>query len=205
MSYSKFTAKDLSQQFGIEQKFQENLFASLPKRKASDLLMQTLSESVEFALLQNTEKARSEFIIAPVFLELRKQADEKISIFSGIDFNVDKGLKLTGACDFLVSRSAYQAYLKSPVVVAVEAKRQDFEKGYLQCIAEMIAVRIFNEREGNPTERIYGTVTTGNVWQFLMLEGSQALIETVSFDIREDLERILGVLWAMTFDEVKKS
>jgi hypothetical protein len=38
-----------------------------------------------------------------------------------------------------------------------------------------------------------------------MLEGDKALIETVSFDIREDLERILGILWAMTFDEVKRS
>ena len=204
MSYSKFTLKDLSQQFGIEQGFRENLFANLPKRKASDLLTQTLAETVEFALLQNTEKARSEYIIAPVFLELRKQAEAKISIFSGVEFNVDKSLKLTGACDFLVSRSAYQGYLKSPVIIAVEAKRQDFEKGYVQCIAEMYAATIFNEREGNPTRTIYGTVTTGNVWQFLMLEGKQAFIETVSFDIREDLERILGVLWAMTFDEVKR-
>ena len=94
--------------------------------------------------------------------------------------------------------------LSAPIIVAVEAKRQDFEKGYAQCMAEMIAVRIFNEREGNPTERVYGTVTTGDVWRFLMLEGDKALIETVSFDIREDLERILGILWAMTFDEVKR-
>jgi hypothetical protein len=205
MSYSKFTLKELNQTFGISPSFQEHLFSNFPKRKASDLLIQTLAESVEFALLQNTEKARSEFIIAPVFLELRKQAKEQISIFSGVEFNVDKKLKLTGACDFLVSRSAYQGYLKSPVVIAVEAKRQDFEKGYVQCIAEMIAARIFNERENHPIERVYGTVTTGNVWQFLMLENNQALIETVSFDIREDLERILGILWAMTFDEFKRN
>jgi hypothetical protein len=204
MSYSKFTLKELNQTFGIEQHFRENLFSNLPKREISDLLRQTLSETVEFALSQNTEKARSEYIIAPVFFELRKQAEEKISIFSGVEFNVDKKLKLTGACDFLVSRSAYQAVLESPVIIAVEAKRQDFEKGYVQCFAEMIAVRIFNEREGKPTERIYGTVTTGDVWRFLMLKDNQALIETVSFDIREDLERILGILWAMTFDEVKK-
>ncbi len=205
MSYSKFTAKDLKQQFGIEQTFKENLFSQIKPREVSDWLKTFLKGTIEFALQQNTEKARSEFIIAPVFLELRRQAKETISIFSGIEFNVDKKLKLTGACDFLVSRSAYQAVLESPIVIAVEAKRQDFDKGYVQCIAEMYAATIFNEREGNPSEIIYGTVTTGNVWQFLMLEGKQALIETVSFDIREDLERILGVLWAMTFDEVKRS
>ena len=61
-----------------------------------------------------------------------------------------------------------------------------------------------NEREGKSIERVCETVTTGDVRRFLMLEGDKALIETISFDIREDLERILGVLWAMTFDEVKR-
>ena len=205
MSYSKFTAKDLKQQFGIEQTFHENLFSQIKPREVSDWLKTSMAQGIEFALSQNTEKARSEYIIAPVFLELRKQSNETISIFSGVEFNVDKKLKLTGACDFLVSRSTYQKVLESPVLIAVEAKRQDFEKGYDQCFAEMIAVRIFNEREGKPTERVYGTVTTGDVWRFLMLENNHALIETVSFDIREDLERILGVLWAMTFDEIKRS
>lgn len=205
MSYSKFTLRDLKDNFNLEADFKENLFAKTSTREVSEWLKTTLSLGVELALQQDTEKARSELIISPVFVELRTQADKKISIFSGIEFNVDKGLKLTGECDFLVSGSPYQMLLSSPVVVAVEAKRQDFEKGYVQCIAEMFAVRIFNEREGKPTERVYGTVTTGDVWRFLMLENNQALIETVSFDIREDLERILGVLWAMTFDEVKKS
>jgi hypothetical protein len=205
MSYSKFTAKELKQQFGIEQVFKENLFSQTKPRAVNDWLKAYLHETIEFALAQNTEKARSEFIIAPVFLELRRQAKEKISIFSGIEFNVDKKLKLTGACDFLVSRSSYQAVLEAPIVIAVEAKRQDFEKGYVQCIAEMYAAGIFNERENNPARTICGTVTTGDVWRFLMLEGNKALIETVSFDIREDLERILGILWAMTFDEIKRS
>ena len=204
MSYSNFTLRDLKQQFGIEQHFKENLFSNLPSREVSQLLKQTLSETVDFALSQNTEKARSEYIIAPVFFELRKQAKEQISIFSGIEFNVDRKLKLTGACDFLVSRSAYQSLLESPVVVAVEAKRQDFEKGYVQCFAEMVAARIFNEKEGKPTERMYGTVTTGDVWRFLMLEGKTAEIESKAFEISDDLEQILGILWAMTFDEVKK-
>jgi hypothetical protein len=204
MSYSKITLENLKQDFGIEQVFVDNLFSSIKPREVSSLLTETLQRGTKFALSQNTEKARSEFIIAPVFLELREQADEKISIFSGVEFNVDHKQKLTGECDFLVSRSIYQSLLEAPVVIAVEAKRQDFEKGYVQCIAEMIAARIFNEKKGNPLERIYGTVTTGDVWRFLMLEGDKALIETVSFDIREDLERILGILWAMTFDEVKK-
>ena len=205
MSYSKLTLKDLQKDFNLKATFQENIFTKIAPRNASEWLKTSLSLGVELALQQDSEKARSELIIAPVFVELRIQAEKKISIFSGIEFNVDKKLRLTGECDFLISRSSYQMVLSSPIVVAVEAKRQDFEKGYVQCIAEMYAARLFNEREGTPTEIIYGTVTTGNVWQFLMLENNQALIETISFDIREDLERILGILWAMTFDEIKRS
>ena len=203
MSYSRFTLKELNQTFGINANFQANLFTEITPRNVSEWLKTSLFHGLELALQQDTEKARSELIISPVFVELRNQADKQISIFSGIEFNVDKALKLTGECDFLISDSPQQMFLSSSVVVAVEAKRQDFEKGYVQCIAEMIAARIFNEREGNPVERVYGTVTTGDVWRFLMLENNRALIETVSFDIREDLERILGILWAMTFDEVK--
>ncbi len=49
----------------------------------------------------NTEKARSELIVAEVLVELREQFDRRISLFSGIDFNVDAGDGLVGVCDFL--------------------------------------------------------------------------------------------------------
>ena len=150
----------------------------------------------------DSEKARSEFIMAPVFLELRHQARERISIFSGLEFNVDKKRKLTGFCDFLISRSPYQAALEAPVMVAVEAKRQDFKKGLTQCMAEMIAARIYNENRGRPVNEIYGCVTTGDVWRFLRLRDNAVEIETASFDIVGDLEQILGILWAMAWGDV---
>jgi len=41
------------------------------------------------ALAIGTEKARSEMIIAPVLIEVRRQMQRKISLFSGVDFPVD--------------------------------------------------------------------------------------------------------------------
>ena len=202
MSYSKFTSEELNKRFGIEQSFQTSLFAFVKSRSVSDWLKQTIELNLDFALEQGTEKARSEYIIAPVFSELRQQSKKQISIFSGIMFNVDRQNKLTGECDFLVSRSHIQTFLKEPVVVAIEAKRQDFEKGYVQCAAEMIAARIFNEQKGNKVSKIYGCVTTGNVWQFLVLDGKKVLVDTTAFDITEDIERIFGLLWAMSFGEI---
>jgi hypothetical protein len=203
MSYSKFTSEELNEKFGIEQSFQTALFTTVKARSVSDWLKQTIDLNLDFALEQGTEKARSEYIIAPVFSELRQQSKKQISIFSGIEFNVDRQNKLTGECDFLISRSHIQTFLKEPVVVAVEAKRQDFEKGYVQCTAEMIAAKIFNEQKGNQVSVMYGCVTTGNVWQFLVLDEKQVFIDTTALDITEDIERIFGILWAMSFGEIE--
>ena len=118
------------------------------------------------ALAQELEKARSEFIIAPILAELYDQAQNELSLFSGWELNVDFELGLVGRCDFLISRSSNQTYLESPIVVAVTAKQDDFRQGINQCIAEMIAARIFNERDGTGIEKIFGCVTTGDVWRF---------------------------------------
>lgn len=120
-----------------------------------------------------------------------------------MEFNVDRKLGFVGWCDFLVSRSSFQRELEAPVVIAVEAKQDNFKKGISQCIAEMIAARLFNEKNGHPIDKIYGCVTTGDVWRFLVLENNLAKIETVSFDVREDLERILGILYTMALGETE--
>jgi hypothetical protein len=203
MAYHNFTNLEIKDEFGVEQVFRSGLFERVAPRTASEQLRQMLAKQIPFALAQGSEKARSEYIIAPLFFELREQAGEKISIFSGIRFEVDKKRKLDGWCDFLVSRSPYQSALEAPVVIAVEAKREDFEQGTNQCVAEMIAARIFNDRRKVITRYIHGCVTTGDVWRFLSLREQLALIETTTYDIRDDLDRILGILWAMSFDQIE--
>ena len=57
------------------------------------------------ALEIDTEKARSELIISPIIVELRKYFNRQISLFFGTEFNVDKSKGLTGRYDFLISYS----------------------------------------------------------------------------------------------------
>jgi hypothetical protein len=201
MSYSNFTTADLKDRFGVEEVFRAEMFDNVSPRPIGEALKIFLEENFEFALMQATEKARSEFIIAPIFAELRKQAKARISIFSGWELNVDAEKGLTGRCDFLISSSSYQADMEAPIVVAVEAKQQDFNKGTTQCIAEMIGARIFNERKGNPQSEIYGTVTTGDAWRFLVLRDNQGLIDPRLLTLT-DIDKIFGILWAMTFGEI---
>jgi hypothetical protein len=51
--------------------------------------MSNLEQKIPLALALSTEKARSEFIIAPILAEVREQLGKRFSLFSGIDFTVD--------------------------------------------------------------------------------------------------------------------
>jgi hypothetical protein len=155
-----------------------------------------LERGASVAVKQNTEKARSEFIIAPILLEVRGLVHDRVSVFSGVEFNVDSEQGLIGVCDFLFSKSTQQLYLEAPVLIVVEAKNENFKQGIAQATAEMVATQIFNEREGKPQTRVYGAVTIGNSWQFLQLDGFVLTVENRTYDL-EELPEILGILVAM--------
>ncbi|GBE92028.1 hypothetical protein NCWK1_1781 [Nostoc cycadae WK-1] len=159
----------------------------------SDILINTLEETTELALAINTEKARSEMIITPILLEVRRSADCQISLFSGTDFNVDTDKGLNGYCDFVISRSKEQLTINAPVIIIVEAKNENIKNGLGQCMAAMLAAQIFNEREGNNIKTIYGAVTTGDIWKFLQLEGTNLFVDLYNYYIKE-LNKILGIL-----------
>jgi hypothetical protein len=200
MAYSKFTLKKAKEDFDLTFVEDRDLFSQVPARELSEALKATLAENVPLALSINTEKARSEMIISPILIELRKVFERKISLFSGVSFTVDEEKELNGNCDFLISCSSEQLFITSPVVTIVEAKNENFNLGMGQCVAEMVAAKLFNEREQSEVSWIYGVVTTGNVWKFLKLDQS-----TVYIDIREyhvdDVAKVLGILSKMVNQE----
>jgi hypothetical protein len=162
----------------------------------SALLREALLENVPLALAISTEKARSELIIAPVLLEARRQAGRRVSLFSGSDFTVDPEQGLNGLCDFLLSLSPEQLTIEAPAVIVVEAKNENMKAGIGQCIAEMLAARLFNERKEQSLPAIHGAVTTGNIWKFLRLTGDTVAIDLVEYHIN-DVGRIVGILTSM--------
>lgn len=195
MAYSDFNLKKVGQDFGLQIDEQPDLFAHVTPVQPGVTLTNTLAETAQLAIAINTEKARSELIIAPVLLEIWRQASSQLSLFSGIEFNVDEARGLTGYCDYILSRSKAQLTINAPVVMIVEAKNENIKGGLGQCVAEMIAAQIFNEREGNTIETIYGAVTTGEIWKFLKLAGFVASIDLSDYYIVRDVSKILGILF----------
>lgn len=193
MAYGNFTLEQLIEQFNLTFQESSGLFATAPSVEVSDLLKVTLDEGVDLAVALSTEKARSELIIMPVMLELRRKFKARISLFSGIDFTVSPELGLNGTCDYLVSRTPEQLLVRSPAIMLVEAKNENLKVGFPQCIAEMVAAQQFNQQKGNPIDAVYGVVTIGTTWRFLRLKGRTVEIDLSEYHISE-VEKILGIL-----------
>ena len=201
MSYSDFDLKRVKRTLGVHLVEHQGAFSSIKSVAISPALAEILSETVPLARAINTEKARSEFIIANILVELRKLLNHKISLFSGIEFNVDKEKGLNGYCDFIISASREQLILSSPIIAVVEAKNENIVGGLGQCIAEMVAANIFNAAENNINiKKLYGVVTTGTAWKFLKMEGLDVVIDLDEYAI-DSPNKILGVLLAMVMQD----
>lgn len=196
MPYSNFTFDSVRETFQLESVQSRGIFSDSEPVEPSAYLVEGLKRKVPFAVAIGTEKAKSELIVADVLVELCVYFDYRISLFSGIDFNVDAEKGLVGVCDFLVSLSPEQLSLKAPAIILVEAKKDNLTEGLGQCIAAMVAAQRFNADKGNDIPCIYGATTTGIEWLFLKLVKRQLHVDMTLYTI-ERCDKLLGVLASM--------
>ncbi|TAE20755.1 MAG: hypothetical protein EAZ92_17670 [Candidatus Kapaibacterium sp.] len=196
MTFSDFTSvAQIEKQFALSVRSLSGLFAETGDAELPPYFLENLDKSRRLAVAINTEKARSEFIIAPVLFQAWTTQQTHTSLFSGIEFKVSPEEGLSGRCDFILSASQDMMFLTAPILTIVEAKNDNIHDGFAQCIAEMIAASRFNEAKKNIIPTIYGCVTTGTEWRFLRLRHEQNLVE---IDVDEyqitNVERIIGIL-----------
>ena len=201
MAYSNFTLEAVRKTFQLQTDEAADISSDIEPVTPSALLTTTLARKVPLALAIGTEKASSELIVADILVELREKFEQRISFFSGIDFSVDVESGLTGVCDFLISLSPTQFHLEAPIIVLVEAKKDNPVLGFGQCVAEMIAAQRFNAEKGNDLPCIYGAATTGTMWQFLKLEAQRLHIDRAVYSIGQ-CDKILGILSSMVKQKV---
>lgn len=199
MPYSKFTLDELKRKFNITLTGHKGKFNHLPEVSPSPFLLEALEDYLPLAVAIGSEKARSELIVAPILVAVKKKLNQQISLFSGIEFNVDTELGLNGFCDFIISHSPQQFFIESPVIALVEAKNDNLKSGLAQCMAEMVAAQLFNQRQGKDIAKIYGVITTGTAWQFLELEREKVVFDLQEYSV-ENLPKILGILTSFLGD-----
>jgi hypothetical protein len=192
MAFRDFGFPEVQQAFGLRLA-EADLFSAVPALRLSVEFSERMRADVVLALAINTEKARSEFIIAPVLAELRRMLGGSFGLFSGVEFDVDASRGLNGYCDFILTRSPLQSVLTAPVVAIAEAKNDNLRTGLGQCIAAMVAAREFNAKSAPAVSAVHGVVTTGSAWKFLRLVGAEVTLDVEEYFVAE-LGRIMGIL-----------
>jgi hypothetical protein len=198
MAYNNFTLSEVMDRFELNivgQRFCENLPIAVP----SEFFLTLFEEWFPLAQQAKSEKAKSELLISPVLLEVRKLVNNSVELFSGEEFTVDRERGLNGFCDFLFSKSTTPYVIQAPIVMLVEAKKGELDLGLGQCVAEMVAAQLFNNNKGKAIPVIYGCVTSGKLWQFLKLEGKDVTIDVNEYQVTP-VDRILGILKWMIAD-----
>lgn len=193
MAFSNFTLEGAQAEFGLTVITSQPLFAGVPAVAAGDTVRYSLDTLGQLALRVNTEKARSEWLIAPVLGEMWVRARHTVCLLSGVDFTVDRDAGLTGVVDFLIGKGPQVSFITAPVLAVVEGKNESIPGGQGQCVAEMVAAQRFNRKARNNIETVYGVVTTGNNWLFHRLRGQEIAIDTREYLISE-VDQIMGIL-----------
>jgi hypothetical protein len=193
VAYSDFTLRSVEKAFGLEIDERAHLFSELAPVAVPEGLQTFLGKWTTVAVSTNTEKARSEMIIAPILMAVTELSPEPLGLFSGVTFDVDSARGLTGVCDYLLNESDELFFPSSPIIAVVEAKKENIPLGLGQCLAELVAAQEFNQNEGAPRETLLGVVTTGSSWRFVQLSGIKAWIDSTEYPLSE-LGKILAIL-----------
>lgn len=202
MTYSDFTLESVSKAFHLKLS-RAALFPQVAAVEVPSWLADALARGRPFAL--GSEKARSELIVVPVLLASIERSNYALSLYSGQRLDVAPDRGLSGECDFILTNMPALPIVQSPVVMIVEAKKNDIEGGLGQCIAQMLGAQLFNEREGSDMRTIVGCVTTGESWQFLRLESDAVLIDIDRYYL-VNVGVLLGIFDAITaFYQVPRS
>ncbi len=188
MGYSKYKKlRTVVKKFNLDAK-SVALFDTITPCEPSSWLTDTLKKSRLVPL--NNEKTKAERIISPILVEIAEFYQEKITLFSGEELEVNAADDLSGACDFFFVLHPHKPYIESPIISLAESKNEDMEYGRAQCAAQLYGAKLYNEAEGKDIPVLYGCATDGVEWQFLRFESNIFYIDN---RIYTNLNEILGV------------
>lgn len=159
--------------------------------KLRDYFKEELEFSLREFVFEESEYAVCETIIFPVLREVYRNYRDEFTLWSHKAIAYDE--KLSGTPDYILAKRSPlgKEIFEQPFFVTVEAKRDDFIKGWGQCLAEMVAISKLNEAGDN--QRVFGIVSNGQLWQFSQLKGNVFHKNTKAYTIY-DLEQLLAAV-----------
>lgn len=192
MAFSDYKSiSEVQQQFNIIA--QEERFLEAEPTEPSPQFIAELRFNQQYFDLYASEAARSELVIFPILREMYKPYAQQYELWVQKSLNCNENLR--GTPDYLLAtRSALgKRVLATPLLMVVEAKRNDFEEGWGQCLAELVAAQILNN---NPHHPVYGIVTDGRRWEFGRLVNKVFSENNEPYNT-EHLSMLLGGLYCL--------
>lgn len=154
----------------------------------SDYFKEDLEIVMEDNVVNNSEAAICEYLIVPILKEVWKHYRSKFVLWSHQSLNCDANLNWIP--EYILAKKSHLGKLvfDRPYFILIEAKQDNFDAGWAQCLAEMIAAQRLNE---TPDQEVFGIVSNGGLWQFGKLKNSVFTRHRGSYLI-DDLERLFA-------------
>jgi hypothetical protein len=170
--------------------YQEQNFVESVAFECDEYFVSRLNTVVQEGIVFNSEYAICENIISPILTEVWRAYIPVFLIWSHQPLNYDDNL--SGVPDYVVARRSLRGkiILEKPYVILVEAKKDNFEEGWGQCLAEMLAAQKINE---DSLKRLFGMVSNGKMWEFGVLQENM-FTKNRKYYVLEDLRELMGAV-----------
>jgi hypothetical protein len=135
-----------------------------------------------------SEAAICESLLFPVLWESLKPFVDVLSLWSHV--SLYRGEQLLGVPDYFIAKRSPISLRVAlpPYALIMEAKKNDFDVGWSQCLAAMHAVQSLN---GEPHRVVYGSVSDGLIWRFGKLQNQTFAHHPRAFQIY-DLDELFA-------------
>ena len=193
MAFSDFKAiPDVQEKFKITYAT-DDLLGTEEIVNPSDQFLSEIAFSMKYIDVYASEGARCENVIYPILREVYKGYADAYALWVKKPLAYDE--TLSGTPDYFISTRSELGILTvgTPLIILVEAKKNDFEQSWGQCLAELVAAQKIND---DPDTPVYGIVSDGERWQFGKLTGDAFTRHKTSFSI-DNIPTLFGAINAV--------
>ena len=193
MAFSNFKAiSDVQERFRITY-VADNFLGTEEILKPSEQFLSELEFNMKYINVYASEGARCENVIYPILREVYKGYAEGYALWVKKTITYDE--TLSGTPDYFIATKSElgMTVVGIPLIILVEAKKNDFEQGWGQCLAELVAAQKIN---ADPDVPVYGIVSDGTSWQFGRLVGDAFTQNRTNFSV-DNLPMLFGAINAV--------
>ena len=192
MAFRDFHYPDLITQLGLTETTEPNLFADVIRVPPGPLLAASLPVGGRLGPSAHSEFSRAIWMVGPVLADVWNRYQGRVCLVAGGELNADPEAGLNGVCDFILGPGPQRPVVSAPILLVFEAKRDSIPDGLAQCIAALVGAQRLNRRH-NLDRPVFGCVTTGSLWRFMRLSGTQLALDLREYAFHE-ADLILGIL-----------